>query len=181
MNMNTICKFEWTNYNPFLSSDFEKFLIIGGVYILEFFDLIMGSKRINNIVLKKNYRGPEILIKHSPNLIKEPFNVQYQIPSYVFLHTFDQSSLKLAQYDSSCNKWAPLPPDTIIEYDQKDKKATCRIYKPEPIAYIQDRVTDFPYVAWELRSIEDGVVNLDIELKRYQLPKEGEEKPNRLM
>ena len=38
-----------------------------------------------------------------------------------------------------------------------------------------------PYVAWELRCIEEGVANLDIELKRYQLPKEGEEKPNRLM
>ena len=99
----------------------------------------------------------------------------------MFLHTFDQSSLKLAQYDSNTSKWAPLPPDTIIEYDPKDKKATCRIYKPEPIAYIQDRITDFPYVAWELRCIEEGVANLDIELKRYQLPKEGEEKPNRLM
>ena len=58
MNMNTICKFEWVNYNPYVCSDFEKFLIIGGVYILEFFDLIMGSKRISNIVLKKNYKGP---------------------------------------------------------------------------------------------------------------------------
>ena len=108
----------------------------------------MGSKRINNIILKKNYKGPEILMKHSPNLIKEPFNIMYQIPHYVFLHTFDQSSLKLAQFDSNNGKWAPLPPDTIIEYDSKDKKATCRIYKPEPIAYIQDRTTDYPYIAW---------------------------------
>ena len=71
----------------------------------------------------------------------------YQIPKYVFLHTFDQSSLKLAQYDSSTNRWAPLPQDTVLEYDAKDKKAICRIYRPEPIAYIQDRCTDFPYVA----------------------------------
>ena len=56
MNMNTIAKFEWVNYNPF-PEDPAKFLIIGGVYILEFFDLIMGSKRINNIVLKKKYKG----------------------------------------------------------------------------------------------------------------------------
>ena len=95
----------------------------------------------------------------------------YQIPKYVFLHTFDQSSLKLAQYDTSTSKWAPLPPDTIIEYEPKEKKATCRIYRPEPIAYIQDRCTDYPYVAWELRSVEEGVAHLDIELKRSQLPK----------
>jgi len=74
----------------------------------------MGSKRINNIVLKKKYKEAEILIKHSPNLIKEPFNIMYQIPSYVFLHTFDQSSLKLAQYDTNTSKWVPLPSDTII-------------------------------------------------------------------
>ena len=148
MNMNTIAKFEWVNYDPFKQQHPEKFIIVGGVYILEFFDLVVGSKKINNIVLRKNYKGSEILIKHSPNLIKEPFNVMYQIPKYVFLHTFDQSSIQFAQFDSNTSKWCTLPIDTLIEYDPKDKKATCRVYKPEPIAYIQDRCTDFPYVAW---------------------------------
>lgn len=104
----------------------------------------------------------------------------YQIPKYVFLHTWDQSSIKLAQYDSNTGKWAHLPPDTLIEYDPTDKKATCRIYKPEPIAYIQDRCTDYPYIAWELRSVDEAVAHLDIELRRYQLPKEGQHK-ERLM
>jgi hypothetical protein len=181
MNMNTICRFQWVNYNPYATDEVERFLITGGVYILEFYDLVMGSKRISNIVLKKNYKGQEILMKHSPNLIKEPFNVMYQIPSYVFLHTHDQASLKLAQYDTTSGKWAALPSDTIIEYDSKDKKVTCRIYRPEPIAYIQDRCTDYPYVAWELRSVEQGVAHLDLELKRHRLPREGNETPGRLM
>jgi len=43
----------------------------------------------------------------------------YQIPKYVFLHTFDQSTLKFAQYDFSLNKWTALPADTVIEYDSK--------------------------------------------------------------
>lgn len=99
----------------------------------------------------------------------------------MFLHTFDQASLKLAQFDTNTSKWLPLPPDTLIEYDPKDKKATCRVYRPEPIAYIQDRCTDYPYVAWELRSVEEGVAHLDIELKRFDLPNEGETNSNRLM
>ena len=82
--------------------------------------------------------------------------------------------MKLAQYDASSGRWSPLPNDTVIEYDPKDKKAICRIYRPEPIAYIQDRCTDYPYVAWELRSIESGIAYLDIELKRFLLPKEGQ-------
>lgn len=101
MNMNTIAKFLWVNFNPWEGDQLTKFNIVGGVYILEFFDLIMGSKKINNIILKKNYKGPEILIKHSPNIIKEAFNVMYQIPKYVFLHTFDQNTIKLAQFDTT--------------------------------------------------------------------------------
>jgi len=66
----------------------------------------------------------------SANIIKEPFNITYQIPKYVFLHTFDQYTLKLAQYDASSGRWGPLPNDTVIEYDPKDKKAICRIYRP---------------------------------------------------
>lgn len=81
--------------------------------------MLLASKKINNIVLKKYYKGAEILEKFKlpTALIKEPFNVTYQIPKYVFLHTFDQSSLRLAQYDAAAGKWAMLPTDTVIEYD----------------------------------------------------------------
>lgn len=140
---------------------------------MEFYELLLGSKKINNIVLKKFYKGSEILDKFKlpTNLIKEPFNVTYQIPKYVFLHTFDQSTLRFAQFDFATNRWAMLPSDTVIEYDPTDKKATCRIFRPEPIAYVQERCTDYPYVAWELRSVEPAKAHLDIELRRWKLTK----------
>jgi hypothetical protein len=34
MNANTIVKFQWVNFNPFSPEVYEKFLHIGGVYIL---------------------------------------------------------------------------------------------------------------------------------------------------
>jgi hypothetical protein len=34
MNMNTIAKFEWVNFNPWEGDQLDKFLIIGGVFIL---------------------------------------------------------------------------------------------------------------------------------------------------
>lgn len=43
----------------------------------------------------------------------------YQIPKYVFLHTFNQNSLRFAQFDLTANKWLPLPSDTVIEFDDK--------------------------------------------------------------
>ncbi len=182
MNANTIVKFQWVNFNPYAPDNYEKFLIVGGTYTLEFYELLLASKKINNIVLKKHYKGAEILEKFKlpTALIKEPFNVTYQIPKYVFLHTFDQSTLRFAQFDATTGKWGLLPADTVIEYDPVDKKATCRIFRPEPIAYVQDRTTDFPYVAWELRSVEAGKAHLDIELRRWRLQKEGQER-RRLM
>ena len=105
----------------------------------------------------------------------------YQIPSSVFLHTHDQHTLRFAQYDMSTGKWTQLPNDTVVEFDSKEKKATCRLYRPEPIAYIQPRTTDYPYIAWELRCIESGRALLDIELKRHLLPVEGQEQEQRLM
>jgi hypothetical protein len=104
----------------------------------------------------------------------------YQIPKYVFLSTFDQNTLKFAQYDFATAKWSPLSSDTVVEYDAKDKKAVCRIYRPEPIAYIQDRCTDYPYISWELRSVEPGKAHLDLELKRHLLKNDTNEE-QRLM
>lgn len=119
MNANTIVKFQWVSFNPFSPENFDKFLHIGGVYNLEFYQLLLASKKINNIVLKKFYKDAEILekFKLSPNIIKEPFNVMYQIPKHIFLQTFDQSSLRFAQYDASIGKWSTLPADTVIQYD----------------------------------------------------------------
>ena len=183
MNANTIVKFEWVNFNPFLSPTYLPFQHIGGVYMLEFYELLLPSKKINNITLKKYYKGSEILEKFKlpTNVIKEPFNVMYQIPQYVFLHTYDQTTLRFAQYDFASNKWTPLPLDTVVEYDAKEKKATCRLYRPDPIAFIQERTIDYPYIAWELRCIDAGRALLDIELRRWLLKKEGEEEPQRMM
>jgi hypothetical protein len=56
MNANTIVKFQWVNFNPYSVDQHEKFLLLGGVYILEFYELLLASKKINNIVLKKHYK-----------------------------------------------------------------------------------------------------------------------------
>jgi hypothetical protein len=57
MNANTIVKFQWVNFNPYAPDAYEKFLIVGGTYTLEFYELLLASKKFNNIVLKKYYKG----------------------------------------------------------------------------------------------------------------------------
>ena len=150
---------------------------------MEFYELLMGSKKINNITLKKLFKGKEILdkFKLQTSLIKEPFQLQYQIPPKVFLHTFDQNNLQFAQYDFSLNKWTTLPNDTVQEWDPIEKKVVLKVARPEPIAYIQSRCLDYPYVAWELRTIKDDRVLLDIELNRELKKKTENEQSERLM
>ena len=57
INANSIVKFEWVNFDPFETNEKEPFHIIGGVYNIEFYELLMGSKKINNVVLKKYFKG----------------------------------------------------------------------------------------------------------------------------
>lgn len=79
----------------------------------------MGSKKISSVVLKKMFRGKEILerFKLQTALIREPFQLMYQIHEGVFLGTFKQEMLQFAQYDIAQQKWNVLPNDTVQEYD----------------------------------------------------------------
>ena len=85
---------------------------------MEFYELLLGSKRINNFTIKKYFKGKEILdrFKLQSNVIKEPFQVMYQIPKYVFLSPIDKNNIKIAQYDANVQKWTLLPSDTVVEY-----------------------------------------------------------------
>ena len=42
----------------------------------------------------------------------------------------------------------------------------CKVPRPEPVALVEYICADFPYKAWELRTVEPGKILLDFELKR---------------
>ena len=74
--------------------------------------------------------------------------------------------MKIAQFDVASGRWNILPNDCILEYIEAEKKVICKVSKPEPIAFVENKCADYPYVAWELRTVEKGKILLDIELKR---------------
>jgi hypothetical protein len=157
---------------------------VGGVFNIEFYEMFIGTKKTNNITIRRSYKDKEILdrFKLPTSAIKEPFKLMYEIPSYVFLVPYTKATLKLAQYDMAASKWTILPNDSISEYLEQEKRVICRVSRPEPIALVENKCADYPYVAWELRTIDKGRVLLDLELQRY-LPtlKEEEEEPTHLM
>ena len=90
--------------------------MVGGVFNLEFYDMFVGTKKISNICIKKFYKGREILEKFKlpSSAIKESFRVMYEIPSYVFLATYNKSNIKIAQFDVANSKWNIVPNDSIV-------------------------------------------------------------------
>lgn len=45
----------------------------------------------------------------------------------------------------------------------------CAVMKFNPIAMLQSRITDYPYVSWDLRSVGPDVALLDLKTKRINL------------
>lgn len=74
---------------------------------------------------------------------------------------YTKSTIKIAQYDATTGRWSVLPNDNITEYMEQEKRVICRVSKPEPVALVENKCADYPYVAWELRSVEQGKVLLD--------------------
>jgi hypothetical protein len=97
----------------------------------------------------------------------------YEIPKYVFMVPYTKANIKIGQYDASTNKWAVLHNDNITDYLEHEKKVICRISKPEPIAFVENKCADYPYLAWELRTVEKGKILLDFELARTVKNQQG--------
>ena len=61
---------------------------------------------------------------------------------------YSKSTIKLAQYDTTINKWTIIPNENIIEYQEQQKRVIFRASKPEPVSFIENRCADYPYHAW---------------------------------
>lgn len=84
---------------------------MGGVFNLEYYDMFVGTKKVSNITIKKFYKDKQILTNFKLPLanLKETFKVMYEIPSYVFMVPYTKSTIKLAQLDTTTNKWSLIP------------------------------------------------------------------------
>lgn len=74
---------------------------------------------------------------------------------------YNKTNIKIGQYDVSSRKWTILNNENITDYIEHEKRVICRISKPEPIALVENKCADYPYIAWELRTVEKGKILLD--------------------
>lgn len=100
-------KFQWNNFNQFVSQKKEDFRIVGGVYNLEFYEIPPPTKKASTIMIRKNFKGKDVLTKFklSPSaIVKETITVTYELPHYVFMAPYkygNKDNLKIAQFDTS--------------------------------------------------------------------------------
>ena len=85
----------------------------------------------------------------------------YEIPSYVFMVPYSKTTIKIAQYDSTAGKWSIMPNQFITDYMEQEKRIVCKVSRPDPVAFVEYKCADYPYIAWELRTVEKGKILLD--------------------
>lgn len=56
-----------------------------------------------------------------------------------------------------------------VKYDPDKKLLTFSTSKLVPLAYVQERCVDYPYLSWKLRCVADNVAIVDIQGKRQTI------------
>lgn len=85
--------------------------------------------------------------------------VYYILPSYLYIHEKDKPRVAVFDKDKG---WTSEHIDEL-KFDTEKKQLTFNTNRLAPIAYIQERCTDYPYQSFKLRCIEDDKAILDIQ------------------
>lgn len=103
-----------------------------------------------------------------PNLSgqSEDLRVIYYLPEYVWIH--DGDTIKVGVWDLQEKQWNT---DVIenLSFDIQAKQLSYTTTKLAPMAFLQARITDYPYKFWFLRATSDETAILDIHTKRLVL------------
>jgi hypothetical protein len=96
--------------------------------------------------------------------------VFYVLPEYVFITENDD--IKVGVWDEKEKVWNSIDQIDDLEYDKSAKRLAFSTRKLAQLAYLQSRVTDYPYKNWKIRSVgtfENPIALLDITTKRIDL------------
>jgi hypothetical protein len=158
MNSSTVLKCLWVSYDGLSTREYSKEFVVGGVLVLEFYELLTHSKKTAGWLIRSDYAGVNILEATKYPLVSGPressFSVTYQLPAYVYLKHVNRYNMKIATLDAS-GRWVDtfISETPIFDHLKKGEKSLrFNVSKQGPIAYVQPRCFDFPFKSFELRS-----------------------------
>lgn len=102
----------------------------------------------------------------APGSVAEPVSIRYFLPNYVFLHPDDTHSVGV--WDEEKQAWS-TEYVSDLEYHPDTRKLEFSLTKFAPVAYLQQKTTDYPYDSWYLRSIGEQKALLTINTKRLEI------------
>jgi len=169
-----IMRNSWTSFDIVSGlENSQKFddICVGGVVLNKLYSFpeyhrVMGQwkmRRMNSVEdsLKEiPYPDPNAAVQ------TEAVACVYELPSYVFITDNDEN--KLGVWDDATDEWST---DYIedLEYKKKERQLNFNTRKFAPIAYLQSKITDFPYDSWYIRCVKDKVALLSIVTKRINI------------
>lgn len=102
------------------------------------------------------------------NIVDNPVEIVFRLPERIFMSN-DPTEVKIGVWDADKKMWSI----DCIAGDCKLKPETRTIEftttKFSPIAMLQSRCTDYPYVNWWLRCVDPETCLLDLTTKRMKL------------
>jgi len=98
--------------------------------------------------------------------------IKFHLPETVYMSE-DTAEVKIAIWDDNNKVWTHEHTGEVAAFNFEKRLIKFTTLKFAPMAMLQSRCTDYPYLGWRLRCIqggkEDPVALLDIETKRLNL------------
>lgn len=121
----------------------------------------------NTLTVKERLK-PILFPDVTVNIVDNPVEIVFRLPERIFMSN-DPTEVKIGVWDAEKKMWSI----DCIAGDCKLKPETRTIEftttKFSPIAMLQSRCTDYPYVNWWLRCVDPETCLLDLTTKRMKL------------
>lgn len=94
--------------------------------------------------------------------------VQFTLPSTIYMSE-ETTEVKIAIWDSARRQWSHDQTGEVAGFNFAERKIKFTTNKFDPMAMLQSRCTDYPYVSWKLRCTDNETALLDLQTKRLSL------------
>ena len=164
----------WTSYDYLTPSKIQDDFIVGGIIDFQIYHYPEQSKQAGKWNMRPIYTVEQRL-RNIP--FPEPsahvaadigVEIKFTLAENIFMSE-DTAEVKIAIWDARQGAWSHEHTGEVAAFIFARMYIKFTTLKFAPMAMLQSRCTDYPYLGWKLRCIADDVALLDIETKRLNL------------
>jgi len=162
-----IIKGAWTAFNWITKNKYYPDLAVGGIVDLKFYAFPEQYKEQKYWKIRNIY-GVQDRLQYLPfpepnSQSGESMNLQYTLPQSVWIS--ENPEIRVALWDEATESFSSEQIDKLM-FDKQARTLTFHTVKLAPFAFLQTRITDYPYKSWDLRCVENDVAMVTVETQR---------------